>query len=64
MSTAARSKDRSDAVLFRLSPENKALLKQRAAEDGFTTLQDWLDAKLLGPHAPKRHQEVLPLTSA
>lgn len=62
MSTPTRSKDRSDAVLYRLSPENKSLLKQRAAQDGFTTLQDWLDATLLGASAPKRHQEALPMT--
>lgn len=64
MSVPVRSKDRSDAVLYRLSPENKQLLKQRAVQDGYTTLQDWLDAKLLGSNAPKQNQEALPLTGS
>lgn len=57
-----RSHDRAKAVIYRVSVENRELLKARAASAGYTTLQDWLDAVLLGDQAPKAKQEALPMT--
>lgn len=62
--TTNRGHHRQSAVLYRVSPENREILKQRAQEAGFSTLQDWLDAKLLGDLAPKCNQQELPLTAS
>lgn len=57
-----RSKDRSAGILYRVSPENRQELRRRAAEAGFPSVQDWLDALLLGHISPKADQEALPMT--
>lgn len=65
-----RSVNRSTQVLFRLSPDDKELLRQRADEAGLT-IQAYLERCALGranavPLAPGRprqsHEEELPLT--
>lgn len=64
-----RTRDRSCNVAFRLSPDDRALLRQRAAADG-VSVQTYLERVALGrvdatdrrPGPPRPDQEALPLT--
>lgn len=64
-----RSRHRSAQYLWRLSPEDKELLHQRAADEGLT-VQAYLERHALGRPDPVirgsgpavRHQQELPLT--
>lgn len=66
-STYGRAKDRATGLTFRMSPDDKADLNQRAANEGFASVQTYLEYLVWGRRPSIRKsgpspQKELPLT--
>lgn len=66
--TAKRAHDRSANITWRLSPEDRALVRENAASHGLS-VQSYLEWKMLGRKVPgrrsagpKRRDQELPMT--